>query len=82
MASPLRWAVERLGGRREPAPPLVRGIGPTLLPRRQRFYFSFGTPIDTTRWGVQDDQDAAARELRDEVRASVESQISTLLARA
>ncbi len=29
--------------------PLVRGLGPTLIPRPQRMYLRFGTPIDTRR---------------------------------
>ena len=29
--------------------PLMRGMGPTLLPRPQRMYLRFGQPISTTR---------------------------------
>lgn len=29
--------------------PLVRGLGPTLIPRPQRMYLRFGSPIDTRR---------------------------------
>jgi 1-acyl-sn-glycerol-3-phosphate acyltransferase len=29
--------------------PLIRGVGPTLIPRPQRMYLRFGTPIDTRR---------------------------------
>ena len=29
--------------------PLVRGVGPTLIPRPQRMYLAFGQPISTTR---------------------------------
>lgn len=39
---------ERLGGRSYMAMPLVRGIGPTLIPRPQRMYLEFGAPIGTT----------------------------------
>jgi 1-acyl-sn-glycerol-3-phosphate acyltransferase len=45
------WLGERLGGRPDMPMPLVRGIGPTLIPRPQRMYLRFGTPIDTTRPG-------------------------------
>lgn len=38
----------RLNGRPDMAMPLVRGIGPTLIPRPQRMYLRFGPPIDTT----------------------------------
>ncbi len=77
--TPLRRTVETLGGRWELALPVVRGVGPTPIPRRQRYQFSFGAPIDTTRWGGEHSSDLAARELRDEVRASVEQQLHTLL---
>lgn len=39
---------ERFGGRTDMAMPLVRGIGPTLIPRPQRMYLEFGAPISTT----------------------------------
>ncbi len=38
---------ERLSGRSDMAMPLMRGIGPTLIPRPQRMYLRFGHPIDT-----------------------------------
>ncbi|BBY57223.1 hypothetical protein MSAR_03590 [Mycolicibacterium sarraceniae] len=38
----------RFGGRDDMAMPLLRGIGPTLIPRPERMYLRFGTPIDTT----------------------------------
>jgi 1-acyl-sn-glycerol-3-phosphate acyltransferase len=37
--------------------PMVRGIGPTLIPSPQRMYLRFGQPIDTTKpAGVSDDE--------------------------
>ncbi|OBI41803.1 lysophospholipid acyltransferase family protein [Mycobacterium sp. E796] len=39
----------RLNGRADMAMPLLRGIGPTLIPRPQRMYLRFGSPIDTSR---------------------------------
>ncbi|HEV8153435.1 MAG TPA: lysophospholipid acyltransferase family protein [Solirubrobacteraceae bacterium] len=63
-----------------PLPPLVRGAGPTLLPRPERLYFGFGEPIDTTRFDGRQDDDDAARALRDEVRAAVEHGLDVLLA--
>ncbi|WP_235892879.1 lysophospholipid acyltransferase family protein [Mycolicibacterium hodleri] len=50
-----RWArmtkplAARLTGDSNMAIPLMRGIGPTLIPRPQRTYLRFGAPIDTTR---------------------------------
>jgi 1-acyl-sn-glycerol-3-phosphate acyltransferase len=53
-----------------PTPPVVRGIGLTGIPRPERLYFWFGEAIDTTRFAGQDD-DTAARTLRDEVKRAV-----------
>ena len=61
-----------------PLPPLVRGIGPTLLPRPERLYFWFGEPVDTSGYGGAGADDAAARTVRDEVKAAVEQGIQTL----
>lgn len=38
----------RLHGVNNVGIPLIRGVGPTLLPRPQRMYLRFGSPIDTT----------------------------------
>jgi 1-acyl-sn-glycerol-3-phosphate acyltransferase len=40
---------EKLSGRADMAMPLMRGIGPTLIPRPQRMYLRFGEPIETTK---------------------------------
>ncbi len=50
-----RWArmtkplATKLTGESDMAMPLMRGVGPTLIPRPQRMYLRFGTPIDTFR---------------------------------
>jgi 1-acyl-sn-glycerol-3-phosphate acyltransferase len=54
-----------------PTPPIVRGVGPTPIPRPERLYFWFGEPIDTSRRGRRYDETAAARALRDEVKRSI-----------
>lgn len=59
-----------------PLPSLPRGIGPTIIPRPQRFYFWFGEPIDCTSFTG----DTGARRLRDETRREVEYGIRFLLA--
>lgn len=47
----------RLNGRPDMVMPLLRGIGPTLIPRPQRMYLRFGAPIDTTTpLGVENEQ--------------------------
>jgi 1-acyl-sn-glycerol-3-phosphate acyltransferase len=60
-----------------PLPPVVRGIGLTPIPRPERLYFWFGEPIDTTGFAGQDD-DTAARAVRDEVKQSVMAGINFL----
>ncbi|WP_084654010.1 lysophospholipid acyltransferase family protein [Nocardia altamirensis] len=75
---PLRWTVEALGLNRELTPPLLRGVGPTLIPRPERFYFSAGAPIDPAPWRDADDIAAAAKELRDVVRKALEEELKFL----
>ncbi|WP_082973051.1 lysophospholipid acyltransferase family protein [Mycobacterium sp. E2497] len=44
-------------GRPDMAMPLMRGVGPSLIPRPQRMYLRFGPPIDTSRpLGVTDEE--------------------------
>ncbi|MCA2244796.1 acyltransferase family protein [Mycobacterium sp. WUMAC-067] len=40
---------ERISGRADMAVPLMRGVGPTLIPRPQRMYLRFGAPIATAK---------------------------------
>lgn len=60
--------------------PVARGLGYTMVPRPERFYFSVGAPIDTTRFAGRHDDPEAQLALREEVRAAVEGQIAKLLA--
>lgn len=39
----------RLLGRPDVAIPLIRGVGPTLIPRPQRMYLRFGSPLETAK---------------------------------
>ncbi|MDQ2721815.1 MAG: acyltransferase, partial [Actinomycetota bacterium] len=48
--APARAVVGRLGGNWDLVWPVVRGFGPTPLPRPQQFYFGFGASISTDRW--------------------------------
>ncbi|AQA03215.1 glycerol acyltransferase [Mycobacterium sp. MS1601] len=43
------WITEKLGGPTDSAFPLVRGLGPTLIPRPQRMYLRFSSAIPTSR---------------------------------
>jgi 1-acyl-sn-glycerol-3-phosphate acyltransferase len=76
--APVRSVVERLGGRWELTMPVARGIGPTALPRPERFYFGFGEPVETTSLSGRADDERAQRRVRDRVRSRVEDQIERL----
>ncbi|MEV6098523.1 lysophospholipid acyltransferase family protein [Nocardia sp. NPDC051981] len=77
---PLRKAVEGLGLRSNLTPPLIRGLGPTLVPKPERFYYSLGTPIDTSPWRDAEDLEAAATELQAVVKKALEGELDFLLA--
>jgi 1-acyl-sn-glycerol-3-phosphate acyltransferase len=65
--------------RAEELPPLVRGVGPTVLPRPSRFYFRFGPPIETAYLRGLESNVRVRRALRDEVRAAIDAGIASLL---
>jgi 1-acyl-sn-glycerol-3-phosphate acyltransferase len=54
-----------------PTPPIVRGVGPTVIPRPERLYFWFGTPIDSRSFGCRYDDTATAGALRDDVKGAI-----------
>lgn len=76
-SAPWRWLAGRTGLARrlrdgDLLSPLVRGVGPSLLPRPQRFYFAFGERIPTahlrseqpdrdTLWAVRGQVEQAIR---------------------
>ncbi len=71
--------VRALGLREELVWPIATGIGPTPLPRPQRFYFKICPPIETEMF--QDDFECKKTrlELRGQVQTSIESAIEELL---
>lgn len=73
-----RWVSRRLSGRSDIGMPLVRGIGPTLIPRPQRMYLSFGEPVDTTAGAGVDHEEWTAT-VKGRVQRDVEVQLRTLL---
>ncbi|MEU7766176.1 lysophospholipid acyltransferase family protein [Nocardia sp. NPDC049190] len=77
---PLRWSVEAVGLRRDLTPPLLRGVGPTLIPRPERFYFAAGALIDPAPWRAAEDMHAAATELRDVVYKALREEMNFLFA--
>ena len=52
--------------------PLARGIGPTPLPRPERFYFQFSNPIPTAEYAGQQDNDETCHAVRTQVATAIE----------
>ncbi len=73
LASPVGRLLERLGVRRDVVFPVVKGIGPTPLPRPERLYFRFGAPLVVARSDRPED-------VRDRTRAAIERAIEEQLA--
>jgi 1-acyl-sn-glycerol-3-phosphate acyltransferase len=59
----------------EEFPPLVRGLGLTVLPRPEKLYFLVGRPIDMTRYRGRQRDPAVLRVARNQVRRSLEGLI-------
>lgn len=59
-------------------PPLVRGLGPSLLPKPERFYFGFGQRISTAHLRGQEDNKEALWALRQQVAGSIEAELDWL----
>ncbi|WP_425312014.1 lysophospholipid acyltransferase family protein [Mycobacterium asiaticum] len=74
-----RTVSARLGGDADMAMPLMRGVGPTFLPRPQRMYLQFGTPIVTTKPEGVSEEDWVAS-IRDRTKRSLEAILAELLA--
>ena len=60
-------------------PPVVRGLGATLIPRPQRYYFGFGRRIGTAHLKGMAEDPEQLWALREEVARAVEWQIERLL---
>jgi 1-acyl-sn-glycerol-3-phosphate acyltransferase len=69
----------KLSGNPDMAMPLMRGIGPTLIPRPQRMYLRFGQPIDT-RKPSGESADAWVASVKAETQQSLEAILAELLA--
>jgi 1-acyl-sn-glycerol-3-phosphate acyltransferase len=69
----------RVTGEADMAMPLMRGVGPTLIPRPQRMYLHFGELIDTTK---SDDvsEESWVASVREHTRQSLEAILDDLLA--
>ena len=80
LRTPIGKAMKRMGLRVELVPPIVKGIGPTPLPRPERLYFELRAPVDPREFGDDPGDDRAARALRDRVKGEVEAGIASLFA--
>nr|WP_246398875.1 lysophospholipid acyltransferase family protein [Mycobacterium vicinigordonae] len=68
----------RMSGDADMAMPLMRGVGPTFIPRPQRMYLRFGRPIATsTPEGVSNEYWVAS--LREQTREALEAILADLL---
>ncbi|OBA78235.1 hypothetical protein A9W99_24180 [Mycobacterium sp. 1164966.3] len=79
LLAPVGLLAEKLLGTPD-APPLVRGVGLTPLPRPERQYYWFGEPIVTQPFQGQEADDAVARKVRERTAAAVEQGIELMLA--
>lgn len=58
--------------------PLCKGIGPTILPRPEKFYFSFGKPIESSAYlGMENDKEMQWQ-LRYKTMQAIEAELSKL----
>jgi 1-acyl-sn-glycerol-3-phosphate acyltransferase len=62
-------------------PPLVRGLGLTVLPRPEKLYYLVGRPLDMARYRGQEDDPAVLRRVRNRVRRSLTQLIAEVRAR-
>ena len=69
----------RFGGKPDMAMPLLRGVGPTMIPRPQRMYLRFAEPIDTAKPDGVDEQ-AWVATVRDETKKTLERLLEELIA--
>lgn len=60
-------------------PPLAIGLGPTPIPRPQKYYFGFGPRITTEHLRGRQNDDAVVWSVREEVARAVETQIARLI---
>lgn len=59
-------------------PPIGVGVGPTLLPRPERLYFSFGERLQTASLQGQETDEAVLWQVREQVAASIREQLDML----
>lgn len=75
--TPVGRLLDAVGVRDDLRPPVVRGIGPTPLPRPERFDYHFCPPVQTRGYGT-DEGDDNAWEVRNAVASRIEEGIEHL----
>lgn len=58
--------------------PIAKGLGPTMLPRPEPFWFMIGKPIATTEYAGRENDREALWDLRNKTAASIEGMIEEL----
>ncbi len=79
LASPIGPLLRRLAPGPDLVPPVVRGLGPTLLPRPQRFYFHFGEPVETRYLAGRQSDARICFAIRERVRRAVDESLRRLI---
>lgn len=79
LASPLGPFISRLAPRADVIPPVVRGLGPTMIPRPVRFYFDFAAPVETAALAGRQGDDDLCFAVREVVRRAVDDGLVRLL---
>lgn len=76
-----RWSLrlnEKFSDRSDSPPPIMHGIGPTLIPRPQRMYLRFAPPIETSVGSAIAPEDDWVATVKDRTRRVLESALDDL----
>lgn len=78
-----RWLLNRPAIRRQTRDgdllmPIVKGIGPTLIPRPEKFYFAFGKPISPAAFAGKENDKEQQWQLRKQVMDALEAELEQL----
>jgi len=74
----VKRVVDAVGLPADAVPPIVRGIGPTPIPRPVRLYFAIGDPIPTAEHAGRADDEATRWAVREQTRTAIEKQLVRL----
>ena len=74
----VKRVVDAVGLPADAVPPIVRGIGPTPIPRPVRLYFAIGDPISTAAHTGRADDEATRWAVREQTRTAIERELVRL----